>query len=191
MVALGYLSQPDEVFFLTYQELDQLICGTAMFPYRTKELVALRKREHAELSAMCPPDTIALAEGTYLSIHNRAQPQPQKLSQTGVFAELAGTSACGGKTTGRATILKDMSESQLLSPGDVLVARQTDPGWGPVFCLIRGLVLERRGMLSHGAIIAREFGIPSVVGVQNATQRIPQGQIVCVDGDSGLVTIVD
>jgi rifampicin phosphotransferase len=191
MVALGYLSQPDEVFFLTYQELDQLICGTAMFPYRTKELVALRKREHAELSAMCPPDTIALAEGTYLSIHNRAQPQPQKLSQTGVFAELAGTSACGGKTTGRATILKDMSESQLLSPGDVLVARQTDPGWGPVFCLIRGLVLERGGMLSHGAIIAREFGIPSVVGVQNATQRIPQGQIVCVDGDSGLVTIVD
>jgi rifampicin phosphotransferase len=78
-----------------------------------------------------------------------------------------------------------------LSPGDVLVARQTDPGWGPVFFLIRGLVLERGGMLSHGAIIAREFGIPSVVGVQNATQRIPQSQIVCVDGDSGLVTIVD
>jgi phosphohistidine swiveling domain-containing protein len=191
MAALGYFSEPNDVFFLTYQELDQLVCGSAMFPYRTKELVALRKREHAELSAMCPPDTIALPEGTYLSIHNDAHAQPQKLSQTGVFAELRGTSACGGKATARATILKDMSESRLLSPGDVLVARQTDPGWGPVFFLIRGLVLERGGMLSHGAIIAREFGIPSVVGVQNATQRIPQSQIVCVDGDSGLVTIVD
>ena len=75
--------------------------------------------------------------------------------------------------------------------GKGLLARQTDPGWGPVFFMIRGLVLERGGMLSHGAIIAREFGIPAVVGVADATRRIAQGQKVSVDGDRGVVTILD
>jgi pyruvate,water dikinase len=71
----------------------------------------------------------------------------------------------------------------------VLVTRQTDPGWGPVFCLISGLVIERGGMLSHGAIIAREFGLPCVVGVKDATRRIPHGAHVTIDGDLGICTI--
>ena len=66
---------------------------------------------------------------------------------------------------------------------------QTDPGWGPVFCLISGLVIERGGMLSHGAILAREFGLPCVVGVRNATRLIPHGAIVTVDGDHGTCTV--
>jgi pyruvate,water dikinase len=69
------------------------------------------------------------------------------------------------------------------------VTRQTDPGWGPVFCLISGLVIERGGMLSHGAIIAREFGLPCVVGVKDATHRIPHGAHVIVDGDLGICTV--
>jgi pyruvate,water dikinase len=71
----------------------------------------------------------------------------------------------------------------------VLVTRQTDPGWGPVFFLVAGLVIERGGMLSHGAIIAREFGIPCVVGVRDATRQIPDGATVAVDGDNGRVRI--
>jgi phosphohistidine swiveling domain-containing protein len=71
----------------------------------------------------------------------------------------------------------------------VLVTRQTDPGWGPIFPLISGLVIERGGMLSHGAIIAREFGIPSVVGVKDATRLIAHGSSITVDGDRGLVHI--
>jgi pyruvate,water dikinase len=71
------------------------------------------------------------------------------------------------------------------------VTRQTDPGWGPVFFLISGLVIERGGMLSHGAIIAREFGIPCVVGVKNAMQRIPGGATLDVNGDNGVVHVVD
>ena len=89
-----------------------------------------------------------------------------------------------------ATVLSDVKESHRLRAGDVLVTRQTDPGWGPVFPLISGLVVERGGMLSHGAIIAREFGIPSVVGVSDATRRIAQGSVVTVDGDRGTVDIV-
>ena len=79
----------------------------------------------------------------------------------------------------------------MLKEGDILVTRQTDPGWGPVFFLIKGLVMERGGMLSHGAILAREYGIPTVVGIRNATQRIATGQTIYVNGDRGVVQIVD
>ena len=86
---------------------------------------------------------------------------------------LTGVGACGGRRR-RAPRCCATSPSRTSSqPGDVLVTRQTDPGWAPVFPLISGLVIERGGMLSHGAIIAREFGIPSVVGVKDATRLIP------------------
>jgi len=78
-----------------------------------------------------------------------------------------------------------VAEARKLARGDVLVTRQTDPGWGPVFCLISGLVIERGGMLSHGAILAREFGLPCVVGVKDATRLIPHGATITVDGDRG------
>ncbi|HEU4342171.1 MAG TPA: PEP/pyruvate-binding domain-containing protein [Candidatus Binatia bacterium] len=191
MVTLGYLTNRDDVFFLTYQDLDQLLSGGAMFPDQTRELAAMRKREHARFSTLSPPDTVEITAGVYLPMPNGSPVERDEQRNSLGSAKLAGTSACGGQTTGRATILRDISESRRLKPGDVLVARQTDPGWGPLFFLIRGLVLERGGMLSHGAIIAREFGIPSLVGVENATERIPQGKTVCVDGDNGLVTIVD
>jgi len=103
---------------------------------------------------------------------------------------LTGTSACGGRATARATVLADVTEAHKLHAGDILVTRQTDPGWGPVFPLIAGLVMERGGMLSHGAIIAREFGIPSIVGVADATRLIPSGATVCLDGDRGSVRLI-
>ena len=91
--------------------------------------------------------------------------------------------------TASAAILLDVTESHRLRSGDILVTRQTDPGWGPIFPLISGLVIERGGMLSHGAIIAREFGIPSVVGVKDATSLIRHGSSITVDGDRGLVHV--
>jgi pyruvate,water dikinase len=87
-------------------------------------------------------------------------------------------------------VLADVTEAHRLAAGDILVTRQTDPGWGPVFPLISGLVMERGGMLSHGAIIAREFGIPSLVGVRDATRVIPAGATVSLDGDRGVVRVV-
>ncbi len=77
----------------------------------------------------------------------------------------------------------------MLKPGDVLVTRATDPGWTPVFPLIAGLVLEIGGQLSHGAIVAREYGIPAVVNVKGALERIREGQIIRVDGSSGQVAL--
>ena len=91
--------------------------------------------------------------------------------------------------TARAAVLEGVSDSPRLSAGDVLVTRQTDPGWAPLFPLISALVIERGGMLSHGAIIAREFGIPCVVAVRDATRRVPEGCTVTVDGDRGTVHV--
>jgi pyruvate,water dikinase len=90
-----------------------------------------------------------------------------------------------------AAVIQDLAEAHRLAPGDILVTRQTDPGWAPVFFLIKGLIMERGGMLSHGSIIARELGIPAVVGVKDATQRIRHGQVVALDGDLGDVRLVE
>ena len=91
--------------------------------------------------------------------------------------------------TARAVVLRDLSAPDQLTAGDILVTRQTDPGWAPVFFLVKGLVMERGGMLSHGSILAREFGLPSVVGIRDATARIRSGQTITVDGNLGHVLL--
>ena len=199
LMALGYLEDRTDVFYMTYHEIDALLTGTAMFPYQVRELIQLRKRGHLDLSAMSLLDTFELEEGSYLdrNIGQRAQPQDKSPALPGLRpqandatpTEMRGVGACGGSVTGPAAILKSTSELQLLKQGDVLVTRQTDPGWGPAFFLIKGLVIERGGMLSHGAILAREYGIPTVVGVRAATERISHRQTISVNGDSGVVQL--
>ncbi len=76
-----------------------------------------------------------------------------------------------------------------LEPGEILVAPSTDPGWTPLFLTARGLVMEMGGMMSHGAVVAREYGIPAVVGVPGATDRIETGATITVDGSAGIVSI--
>jgi pyruvate,water dikinase len=184
LASAGRIERPDDVFFLSAEELELLAAGGAMFPDHVKQLVALRRSAHADLSATVPPDSLELCAGDYM----RAGAASEVTAPDGdLAASLTGVGACGGSTTARAAILLDVTESHKLTAGDVLVTRQTDPGWGPVFPLISGLVIERGGMLSHGAIIAREFGIPSVVGVKDATRLIPHGVRVTVDGNEGVV----
>ncbi len=190
----GTIAERDDVFFLTWQELLELTGGSAMFPGATRTLIATRKTDHARLSATNPPDSFTLPEGEYLEMPADRRTDGPVDWQTSAAATssgvLTGTSACGGRVTGRATVLDSVTQTALLARGDVLVTKQTDPGWGPAFFLISGLVIERGGMLSHGAIIAREFGIPCVVGVKNAMVRIPSGTTVTVDGDRGEVHVV-
>ena len=189
LCADGRLERRDDVFMLTFDELDALLAGGAMFPDHlaaddsraacTAHAGALRHASARQVRA-CRRRLLAVAAASAAGaaverdVH-RADPR------------LTGTSACGGRATARATVLADVTEAHKLHAGDILVTRQTDPGWGPVFPLIAGLVMERGGMLSHGAIIAREFGIPSIVGVADATRLIPHGAMVCLDGDRGTV----
>jgi pyruvate,water dikinase len=184
LAATGRIERADDIFFLSVEEIDLFASGTEMFPHHVKRLVALRRDAHAELSATTPPDSMHIARGEYLP--RAAANQKSTAAANGAHA-LSGVGACGGSTTAAAAILHDVTDSERLKAGDILVTRQTDPGWGPIFPLISGLVIERGGMLSHGAIIAREFGIPSVVGVKDATRLIRHGSSITVDGDRGLV----
>ena len=179
------LERRDDVFMLTIDELDTLLSGSAMFP-DLRVQIAARRQAHAELSARRPPNAFVLPQGHYFVPGDEGDAVPGASTPV-----LTGTSACGGKATARATVLADVTDAHQLRPGDILVTKQTDPGWGPVFPLISGLVLERGGMLSHGAIIAREFGIPSIVGVADATRLIPTSTRVYVDGDRGCVHLLE
>jgi pyruvate,water dikinase len=193
LVACGHVERADDVFFLTAEEAEMLASGTAMFPDTVRELVALRRSEHDVFLRTPPPDAITLGWGEYWEPRPAAHGSRLDADDQKRLAapELFGLGACGGVTTARAAILADVSEAHRLVPGDVLVTKQTDPGWGPVFPLVSGLVIERGGMLSHGAIIAREFGIPSVVGVAHATTLIRDGSRIQVDGNRGMVRLVD
>lgn len=188
LVGSGHLAAREDVFYLTRGEIDALVTGRAMYPGAVRDLVALRQREQKRHDGVTPPDAMALAEGEYYVPGETDRAEIPGGKGGGV---LPGTGACGGKVTARATVLSDVAESGRLAAGDILVTRQTDPGWAPVFFLVSGLVMERGGMLSHGAIVAREFGIPTVVGVREATKRIPSGTTVTVDGDAGCVRLME
>src|SRR5262249_20088889 len=101
---------------------------------------------------------------------------------------LAGTPASAGTVTGIARVILDPVGAQI-EPGEILVAPSTDPGWTPLFLTAGGLVMEMGGANSHGAVVAREYGIPAVVGVAGATARIVTGQKITVDGASGSITL--
>jgi pyruvate,water dikinase len=188
LAAAGTLQQTDDVFFLTVQELDAHLSGQSMFPAQTAELVALRRAAHAELVRRRPPDTFAIPAGAYWRCEESCA-STSELPLSSPENCLRGSGVCGGVITARAAVLESVTQLERLSAGAILVTRQTDPGWAPVFPLIKGLVMERGGMLSHGAILAREYGLPTVVGIPDVARRITPGQTVTVNGDRGVVEL--
>jgi pyruvate,water dikinase len=102
---------------------------------------------------------------------------------------LVGLPVSAGTVEGRARIILDMAEADL-EPGDILVTTHTDPSWTPVFLAVAGLVTEVGGLMTHGAVIAREYGLPTVVGVENATELIPDKQRIRVHGTNGYIEIL-
>ena len=104
--------------------------------------------------------------------------------------DLVGTPASAGTITGIARVVMDPVGAHL-EPGEILVAPSTDPGWTPLFLTAGGLVMEMGGSNSHGAVVAREYGIPAVVGVREAVTRIKTGERITVDGSTGAVTTLE
>lgn len=188
LVQAGSLVRAEDIFLLTADEVELLAAGGEMFPRHVRSLIDLRRVAHAEVSASTPPDRLDLAYGAYFAAVD-APTGAYDTCDANARDVYMGVAACGGTSTARAAILQGVGEAHKLSVGDILVTRQTDPGWGPIFPLVSGLVIERGGMLSHGAIIAREFGIPSVVGVKDATRLIAHGSTITVDGNRGIVRV--
>ncbi len=197
LAARGHLAWREDIFWLTVPEVDELAAGSAMFPHHVQELAAMRKRAHERLAATQPSNDFTLREGEYLPLWGDIQTgdvisrDDHANAASRGSRTLRGVGACGGRVVGRAVVLRDASEAGRLEAEDILITRQTDPGWASVFFLIKGLVIERGGMLSHGAIVAREFGIPCVVGVHHATIELFQAGQIEVDGDQGEVHVLD
>ena len=171
----GALAQPDDIFFLRLAEARWAAAGTDV-----RGIVAARRaafvREHARRHI----PRVLLSDGT------DAEAALITASEDG----LRGSPASPGTVTAAARVILDPRGARL-EPGEILVAPSTDPGWTPLFLTAGGLVMEMGGMMSHGAVVAREYGIPAVVGVAGATQRIVSGQRVTVDGFAGSVQIDD
>ena len=172
----GWLVSPDDIFFLSLYEIDDII-HTEEPLLAGEELLALLSARRAAFdywNTIIAP--MALGPGGI------PLPDPEP---TGSF--LQGLPASAGRVRGAARLLRSLGEVSRLSQGDILVTQATDPGWTPVFPLVSGLVLEVGGQLSHGAIIAREYGIPAVINVPGALHNIQEGESIVVDGSNGRV----
>ncbi len=176
LVQADVISQKEDIFYLTFQELHDVV--------RTYEvddqIVSERKRAFRSYQALTPPRVLT-SEGEVIAGAYRRGDLP-----TGA---LIGLPVSGGTIEGRARVILDMAEAEL-ELGDILVTAYTDPSWTPLFVAIRGLVTEVGGLMTHGAVIAREYGLPAVVGVERATRLIEDGQRIRVHGTDGYVEIL-
>jgi pyruvate,water dikinase len=172
----GRLERSEDVFFLSLPEARAALAGEDL------RLVVRERRidYERELERRRVP-RILLSDGTTPT--GEARDAPEK--KDGL---LRGTAASGGVVVGAARVVLEPSGAAL-EPGEILVAPSTDPGWTPLFLTAGGLVMEMGGAMSHGAVVAREYGIPAVVGVPDATERIVTGQRITVDGAAGTIAI--
>lgn len=177
LVAAGVLREPSDAWFLRFEELREVLhAGVADL-----DLVDERRAALAAYGSMTPPRVIT-SEGEAVAAGYDRDDLP--------VGALAGLAVSTGTVEGRARVVRDLADAAI-EPGDVLVTVGTDPSWSPLFVSIAGLVTEVGGLMTHGAVIAREYGLPAVVGVERATELIADGQRIRVHGADGYVELLD
>jgi pyruvate,water dikinase len=175
LVAAGLLRFPGEAFWFSLEEFENIL--------RTRQVdraVLDERWERFEHDKGLRPPRVITSEGEVVTTAARA---------TVPAGALAGTAASAGLIEGRARVVRKMEESKLVK-GEILIAPYTDPAWTPLFPLASGIVTEVGGLMTHGAVVAREYGIPAVVGVDRATEAIQDGALVRVNGSEGYVEIL-
>ena len=175
LATAGRIDQVDDVFFLDLGDARRGLAGEDL-----RALIAERREEYAQELKRRHIPRILLSDGT--------EPEALATQTARTDGALAGSPASTGTVTARARVILDPVGARV-EPGEILVAPSTDPGWTPLFLTAGGLVMEMGGSNSHGAVVAREYGIPAVVGVPEATHKIETGQLITVDGAAGLVTL--
>ncbi|NRD61895.1 phosphoenolpyruvate synthase [Corallococcus exiguus] len=176
LVKAQVLREKEDIFYLTLQELHDVV--------RTSQadelLIRQRKDAFRSYQSLTPPRVLT-SEGEVIAGAYRRDDLPA--------GALVGLAVSAGTIEGRARVILDMAEARL-EAGDILVTSFTDPSWTPLFVSIKGLVTEVGGLMTHGAVIAREYGLPAVVGVQQATRLIRDGQRIRVHGTDGYVELL-
>jgi len=176
LVHADVLREKEDSFYLTFQELHDVVCTHEV----DDQIISERKHAFRSHQALTPPRVLT-SDGEVLAGVYRRDDLPTDA--------LIGLPVSGGTIEGRARVILDMAQAEL-EPGDILVTVYTDPSWTPLFVTIKGLVTEVGGLMTHGAVIAREYGLPAVVGVEHATRLIQDGQRIRVHGTDGYVEIL-
>lgn len=179
LVNQGILQQRTDVFYLRLDEIVQILEGR--FTENVHELIDLRKKEYERYQKLTPP-RVMTSEGEVITGRRRDIQAPD--------GALLGTPVSAGVVEGYAKVVLS-PETADLKPGEILIAPFTDPGWTTLFHSSKALVMEVGGLMTHGAVVAREYGIPAVAGVDEATKKIKNGQYIRVNGNEGYVQILD
>lgn len=170
------LREKEDIFYLTFQELHDVVRTNQV----NDQLIRQRKDAFRSYQALTPPRVLT-SDGEVIAGAYRRDDSPA--------GALVGLPVSAGTVEGRARVVLEMAEADL-EAGDILVTAYTDPSWTPLFVAIKGLVTEVGGVMTHGAVIAREYGLPAVVGVEHATRLIRDGQRIRVHGTDGYVEIL-
>lgn len=186
LVDVGAIDRVDDVFYLTLDEIFDFIKGTAVTT-RLRELTALRRGEFDVYRDEAPPDD---RFETFGMVYARNRFRGRMVVATSVDGALRGIPCSPGQVTNTVKVILSPSDDAQLA-GEILVAGRTDPGWVPLYPSVSGLLIERGSILSHSAIVAREMGIPTIVGIPGLTTRLKTGQRVTMDGTTGLVEVLN
>ncbi|NMD71048.1 phosphoenolpyruvate synthase [Bacillus sp. DNRA2] len=176
LVSVGVLHEKEDIYYLTIEELHDVV-RTNKLDY---EMISKRKDEYKLFEKLTLPRVIT-SDGEVLFGSYKRENLPA--------GSIVGLAVSSGVIEGRARVILNMEEADF-EEGDILVTSFTDPSWTPLFVSIKGLVTEVGGLMTHGAVIAREYGLPAVVGVENATKIIKDGQRIRVNGTEGFIEIL-
>jgi pyruvate,water dikinase len=179
LTSTSRVARADDLYFLTFVEARAALAGTDM-----RAVVRERRATYERETQRRHVPRLLLSDGT-----EPREPTAGAVVGKDEVGALRGAPASAGSVTARARVILDPIGAQL-EPGEILVAPSTDPGWTPLFLTAGGLVMEMGGSISHGAVVAREYGIPAVVGVAGATERIRTGYMITVDGSEGTVALL-
>jgi phosphohistidine swiveling domain-containing protein len=177
LVARNALAAPDDIFFVPLDELKRFAAGE---PVDLKAIVAAQRAAYERELARKQVPRLLFSTGEAFD---------GGLGEEHAH-DLVGDAVSPGVAEGPGRVVLN-PQGIRLEPGDILVCPSTDPGWTPLFLTAGGLVMEMGGLVTHGSVVAREYGIPAVVGVHEATRRLKTGQRVQVDGSAGRVTLLD
>ena len=176
LVQTGVIREKEDIYYLSFEELREVV-GTNKLDY---QIISKRKDEYGLYEKLTPPRVIT-SDGEIITGAYKRENLPA--------GAIAGLAVSSGVIEGRARVILNMEDADP-EDGDILVTTFTDPSWTPLFVSIKGLVTEVGGLMTHGAVIAREYGLPAVVGVENATRLIKDGQRIRVHGTEGYVEIL-
>jgi pyruvate,water dikinase len=176
LVQSNVIHEKEDIYYLTFQELREVIRTHTL----DSQPISQRKDEYKFYEKLTPPRVIT-SDGEIIAGEYKRENLPADA--------IVGLAVSSGVIEGRARVILNMEDANL-EDGDILVTSFTDPSWTPLFVSIKGLVTEVGGLMTHGAVIAREYGIPAVIGVESATKLIKDGQRIRVNGTDGYVEIL-